>query len=112
MTVALPIEYGSLNFFSVLGGLGFYNEIRVMTTRQLGLALGGLAVIIAGIATPFVAIALKAQRERRELTASHMLCANFYLAAQQMREVRPCSSSVLDMLLKLRCVEHGRLRAQ
>ena len=55
VTVALPIEYGALNFFSVMGGLIFFREVDQMSSWQLALALGGLALIFCGIVLPFVA---------------------------------------------------------
>lgn len=49
-TAALPIEYGSLNFANVGTGLLFYQEYRMMEGSGIALILGGLVVIIAGIA--------------------------------------------------------------
>lgn len=65
MTVALPIEYGSLNVNSVLGGLLFYREAGLMDGRQMGLALGGCALILLGIAWPFVVRPRAAGRAHR-----------------------------------------------
>ena len=39
VTLALPIEYGALNFFSVLGGLLFFREADHMAETQLHLLL-------------------------------------------------------------------------
>ena len=50
VTVALPIEYGALNAANVCTGLLFYAEHESMTDRQLALVVGGLAVILSGIA--------------------------------------------------------------
>ena len=49
-TVALPIEYGALNVCSVMAGLLFYDESHYMSRWQLGLVLGGAAVVLMGIA--------------------------------------------------------------
>lgn len=49
-TLALPIEYGSLNLFSVIGGLLFYQEGSYMESWQLALVLSGAGVMMLGIA--------------------------------------------------------------
>ena len=48
-TVALPIEYGAVNFGSVCAGLLLYQEWRYMTAAQLALQVGGLLLILLGI---------------------------------------------------------------
>lgn len=50
VTDALPVEYGAVNAASVLSGLLFYGERRFMTSVELALVLGGVLVILAGIA--------------------------------------------------------------
>ena len=49
-TLALPIEYGALNLFSVLGGLLFFGEGEYMEAWQLSLVLSGCGIILLGIA--------------------------------------------------------------
>ena len=49
VSVALPIEYGSLNAFSVILGLLFYDEYNFMTTPQLVGQIIGCALIFGGI---------------------------------------------------------------
>ena len=48
-TVALPIEYGALNAGNIASGLLFYGEAQYMRPWQVGMALGGCAVILLGI---------------------------------------------------------------
>ena len=48
-TVALPIEYGALNAGNIASGLLFYGESQYMAPWQVGMALGGCAVILLGI---------------------------------------------------------------
>ena len=48
-TVALPIEYGALNAGNIASGLLFYRESQYMEGWQIGMALGGCAVILFGI---------------------------------------------------------------
>ena len=43
-------RYGAVNVASVLSGLFFYREANGMTATQLALVLGGVAVILMGIA--------------------------------------------------------------
>ena len=50
VSVALPIEYGSLNAFSVLSGLLFYDEHIYMQPWQLALQVVGCVAILIGIA--------------------------------------------------------------
>ena len=47
-TVALPIEYGSLNLASVIGGLLFFQEERYMEPWQLQAVLAGCGTMICG----------------------------------------------------------------
>ena len=49
-TVALPVEYGTLNIANVGTGLLFYAEYAAMDGRQLALVISGCAVILLGIA--------------------------------------------------------------
>ena len=49
-TVALPIEYGALNAGNLVGGLLVYAEDGYMEGWQIGLAIGGLCLILLGIA--------------------------------------------------------------
>merc|ERR1712107_916596 len=48
-TVALPVEYGTLNAATVLTGLLFYKEHVYMNQQQLTLVLLGAAIIVLGI---------------------------------------------------------------
>ena len=48
-TVALPVEYGSLNAANVCTGLLFYAEHERMSGEQIALILCGLCVILVGI---------------------------------------------------------------
>ena len=48
-TLALPIEYGALSLFSVVGGLLFFQEHEYMDQRQLVLVLTGCGLILLGI---------------------------------------------------------------
>ena len=50
VTVALPIEYGTLGFANVLTGLLFYGEHLTAKPWQLGMIIAGCSVIILGIA--------------------------------------------------------------
>lgn len=50
VTMALPVEYGALNFANVCTGLLFYAEYKSMTGDQLALVIAGCAVILSGIA--------------------------------------------------------------
>ena len=47
-TLALPIEYSTLNIFSVIGGLLFFQEIDYMTDLQVTLALVGCLIMTIG----------------------------------------------------------------
>lgn len=48
-THALPIEYGTVTFFSVCSGLIFYGESRYMNNWQLALTIVGALIITVGI---------------------------------------------------------------
>jgi hypothetical protein len=47
-TLALPIEYSTLNIFSVIGGLLFFQEVDYMTDQQRTLALVGCLIMTIG----------------------------------------------------------------
>ena len=47
-------RYGALNFFSVLGGLLFFQEGDHMQPWQLSLVLGGCAIMTVGIAVGLI----------------------------------------------------------
>jgi len=49
VSIALPIEYGSLNMCTVLSGLLFYEEHVYMQTWQLTMQIVGAALILLGI---------------------------------------------------------------
>lgn len=49
-TIALPIEYGALNFSNVCTGLLFFAEHKLMQGWQLALVISGCVVILVGIA--------------------------------------------------------------
>lgn len=49
-TTALPIEYGTVHFFAVLGGMFFFRELEYMSTEQVAFSFGGLAVLLVGVA--------------------------------------------------------------
>ena len=49
VSVALPVEYGSVNFGAVAVALGFYDEHLYMESWQLALQLVGCALILVGI---------------------------------------------------------------
>jgi len=48
-TLALPVEYGTVNLCSVCSGLIFYGESRFMSSWQLMLNIAGLATVLVGI---------------------------------------------------------------
>merc|ERR1719401_2659530 len=48
-TLALPVEYGTLNAASVLTGLLFYQEHTYMSNWQLAAVIVGSAIILGGI---------------------------------------------------------------
>ena len=49
VSVALPVEYGAVNFGAVAVALGFYDEHLYMESWQLALQLVGCALILLGI---------------------------------------------------------------
>ena len=49
VSVALPVEYGAVNFGAVAVALGFYDEHLYMESWQLALQLVGCALILVGI---------------------------------------------------------------
>jgi hypothetical protein len=59
-TLAIPIEYSTLNFFSVVGGLLFFQEAEYMEPWQLEFVLIGCSVMTVG---GFVLVAVGLQEE-------------------------------------------------
>ena len=49
VTSGLPIEYGTVQFCSVLGGMIFYQEGGVMLGWQIAVTLIGLAIVLLGV---------------------------------------------------------------
>jgi len=49
VTVALPIEYGALNFANVCTGLLFFSEHQMMEGWQLALVIVGAVLVLTGI---------------------------------------------------------------
>ena len=48
-TLALPIEYGTVNVAIVAAGLLFYQEGAYMDTWQVGVMIAGSAIVTGGI---------------------------------------------------------------
>jgi len=49
VSAALPIEYGTVQMCSYLGGVVFFGEYKVMESWQLAVGFSGLATIMAGV---------------------------------------------------------------
>ncbi len=65
-TLALPIEYGTVNIGSMCSGLIFYAEAKYLATWQLSLTLVGLAVILSGIGVGRVGVQSSGDGKRVE----------------------------------------------
>jgi hypothetical protein len=48
-TLALPIEYGTVNVVAVFSGLIFFDETSTMDTWQIAVVLASLVVIVCGL---------------------------------------------------------------